>query len=94
MFTYVLLTIVSTRPFPQGPIDCGNNGWYCRIYNDEVNGWPSVALNGDINFGECNKEGSFDDDYEDQDGHCHGSSDDSACEYIVRCGVSRIPKFL
>merc|ERR1712085_229442 len=60
------------------------NGWYCRIYNDEANGWPSVVLNGDINFGECNKEGSFDDDYEDQDGHCHGSSDDSAYYWWVR----------
>merc|ERR1712194_794124 len=68
----------------EGPIDCGNNGWYCRIYNDEANGWPSVVLNGDINFGECNKEGSFDDDYEDQDGHCHGSSDDSTYYWWVR----------
>jgi len=68
----------------EGPIDCGNNGWYCRIFNDEANGWPNVALNGDLNFAECNKEGSFGGPEDDQDGHCHGSSDDSTYYWWVR----------
>lgn len=67
----------------EGPIDCGNNGWYCRIFNDEANGWPNVALNGDLNFLECNKEESFDGGG-DSDGHCHGSSDDSTYYWWVR----------
>lgn len=70
------------RPTPktaylEGPLSCGNNGWYCRIYNDEANGWPNVNLNSDVNFGNCNSTNSFDDAGFDQDGHCHGSDDDS-----------------
>ena len=37
-----------------GPISCGDNGWYCRIFDDEENGWPSINLPGDVNFGSCN----------------------------------------
>ena len=61
----------------EGPIDCGDKGWYCRIYNDESNGWPSFVLNGDLNFGNCNTTEAFEDVGFDQDGHCHGSSHDS-----------------
>ena len=61
----------------EGPIDCGGNGWYCRIYNDEINGWPNIALNGDSNFGNCNSTNSFEDAGYDRDGHCHGSDNDS-----------------
>ena len=60
-----------------GPISCGNNGWYCRIFNNEANGWPQVALNGDVNFGQCNTTDAFNGYGFDQDGHCHGSSYDN-----------------
>mmetsp|Transcript_200 Transcript_200/g.443 ORF Transcript_200/g.443 Transcript_200/m.443 type:complete len:371 (-) Transcript_200:858-1970(-) len=68
----------------EGPISCGNNGWYCRIFNDEANGWPNVNLNGDVNFGQCNREESFEDGGYDQDGHCHGSSYDSTYYWWIR----------
>ena len=61
----------------EGPIDCGNKGWYCRIYNDEENGWANINLVGDYNFGNCNSTSSFEDAGYDQDGHCHGSSVDN-----------------
>lgn len=68
----------------EGPISCGGNGWYCRIFNDEANGWDNVNLNGDVNFGQCNSEDSFDDAGYDQDGHCHGSDDDSTYYWWIR----------
>lgn len=61
----------------EGPIDCGGNGWYCRIFDDEANGWNNVNLNGDLNFGSCNSTDAFEDAGSDPDGHCHGSADDS-----------------
>jgi len=71
--------------FPPGPIDCGNNGWYCRISNDEANGWPNVNLNSDFNFSGCNKNGSFGQGEDDaEDGHCHGSSNDSTYYWWIR----------
>jgi len=79
----------SSRPDPktaylEGPISCGGNGWYCRIFNDEANGWENINLNGDVNFGQCNREDSFEDAGFDQDGHCHGSSDDSTYYWWIR----------
>jgi len=68
----------------EGPINCGGNGWYCRIFNDEANGWPNIALNGDLNFAECNKEGAFGGPEDNEDGHCHGSSVDSTYYWWVR----------
>jgi len=68
----------------EGPIDCGNNGWYCRIFNDEANGWPNVVLNSDLNFDQCNTEEAFGGLDNNQDGHCHGSSDDSTYYWWVR----------
>jgi len=72
----------TSRPTPktaylEGPIDCKGKGWYCRIFDDEANGWNPFNLKGDINFGSCNSTDSFEDAGYDQDGHCHGSSDDS-----------------
>ncbi len=58
----------------EGPISCGDKGWYCRIFEED--GWPAENLPGDVNFGECNKAESFEDDGYDRDGHCHGSSHD------------------
>ena len=75
------------RLFSSGPINCGGNGWYCRIFNDEANGWPNIALNGDLNFAECNKEGAFGGPEDNEDGHCHGSSVDSTCKYASWCDV-------
>ena len=61
----------------EGPISCGDKGWYCRIYKDDDNGWPNINLSGDVNFGLCNSTASFEDAGYDQDGHCHGSDNDS-----------------
>lgn len=68
----------------EGPISCGGNGWYCRIFDDSANGWPTENLLGDVNFGQCNREDSFEDSGYDQDGHCHGSSDDSTYYWWMR----------
>ena len=65
------------------PISCGDKGWYCRIFNDEANGWANINLNGDVNFGQCNKEDSFEGPWYDQDGHCRGSSYDSTCQCVI-----------
>lgn len=68
----------------EGPIDCGNKGWYCRIYNDEENGWANINLVGDYNFGNCNSTSSFEDAGYDRDGHCHGSSVDNTYYWWIR----------
>ena len=66
----------------EGPIDCGNNGWYCRILVDE--NFPPVALTSDLNFGYCNQTEGFEDPGYDGDGHCHGSDADSTYYWWVR----------
>merc|ERR1712039_977141 len=66
----------------EGPIDCGGNGWYCRIMPDP--NWPGKNLIADLNFGHCNSTESFDDAGYDKDGHCHGSSDDSTYYWWMR----------
>jgi len=68
----------------EGPISCGNNGWYCRIFDDSANGWPTANLIPDLNFGQCNSVDSFEDAGYDRDGHCHGSSDDSTYYWWIR----------
>ena len=68
--------------FMEGPIDCGDQGWYCRIMPDE--NWPSINLIGDLNFGHCNTTDGFDDAGYDGDGHCHGSSVDNTYYWWVR----------
>lgn len=65
-----------------GPISCGDNGWYCRIFDDEENGWPSINLPGDVNFGSCNTTDAFSGYGFDQDGHCHGSSYDNTYYWV------------
>ena len=67
-----------------GPISCGDNGWYCRIFDDEENGWPSINLPGDVNFGSCNTTDAFSGYGFDQDGHCHGSSYDNTYYWVSR----------
>lgn len=66
----------------EGPIDCGDKGWYCRIMPDE--NWPGKQLGGDVNFAHCNTTDAFDDAGFDQDGHCHGSSKDSTYYWWIR----------
>lgn len=66
----------------EGPIDCGNNGWYCRIMPDP--NWEPINLTGDLNFGHCNTTDGFEDAGYDQDGHCHGSSVDNTYYWWVR----------
>jgi len=68
----------------EGPISCGDNGWYCRIFSDEENGWDNINLIGDFNFGQCNSEEAFDDPGYDRDGHCHGSSYDNTYYWWIR----------
>lgn len=66
----------------EGPIDCGDQGWYCRIFVED--GWDNVALRNDYNFGHCNTTENFDDAGRDQDGHCHGSSHDNTYYWWIR----------
>ena len=66
----------SVRPsykaaYLEGPIDCGDNGWYCRIMPD-ANLDPQNLI-ADLNFGHCNTTEGFEDAGYDRDGHCHGS---------------------
>jgi len=72
----------SKTAYLEGPIDCGGNGWYCRITKED--GWKNVNLVGDYNFGLCNSEEAFGDSGYDKDGHCHGSEDDSTYYWWVR----------
>ena len=68
--------------FLEGPISCGDRGWYCRIMPDEK--WPPLNLLGDVNFGHCNTTDNFEDAGADQDGHCHGSSKDNTYYWWIR----------
>lgn len=82
-----LKTACSNRPsiktaYIEGPIDCGNQGWYCRIFKEP--GWPTVNLVGDYNFGQCNTTENFEDGGTDKDGHCHGSSKDNTYYWWIR----------
>ena len=68
--------------FLEGPLSCGDKGWYCRIMPDT--NWPPLNLMGDVNFGHCNTTAHFEDDGADQDGHCHGSSKDNTYYWWIR----------
>jgi len=69
----------------EGPIDCGNKGWYCRIMPDpNPSNWPPLALTSDVNFGHCNSTDGFEDGGFDQNGHCHGSSKDNTYYWWIR----------
>ena len=61
-----------------GPIDCGGQGWFCRIMPQP--GWGDCSY-GDCNFANC---ATPDADELDTDGHCHGSDDDSTYGWWVR----------
>lgn len=57
-----------------GPIDCGGQGWFCRIIEESPT-WQNPDFD-DANFAHCN---GTDADERDDDGHCHGSDVDSTC---------------
>jgi len=65
-----------------GPIDCGDRGWFCRIVTQP--GWMNGAYPreyGDKNFAHCN---ATDADERDDDGHCHGSASDDTYGWWIR----------
>ena len=66
----------------EGPIDCGDKGWYCRIIMDP--NWKNYNLKSDFNFGHCNRTEALEDHGWDGDGHCHGSSHDNVYYWWVR----------
>jgi len=68
--------------YMEGPLDCGDDGWFCRIIPDP--NWPPINLIGDLNFGHCNSTKSFDDAGYDKDGHCHGSSESNTYYWWIR----------
>ena len=70
------------QAYLEGPISCGDNGWYCRIMPDP--NWPTENLLSDVNFGHCNTTVNFADAGYDQDGHCHGSAKDNTYYWWVR----------
>jgi len=61
-----------------GAVDCGGLGWFCRIM--EQPGWVNPQFN-DNNFAHCNSSTA---DQRDNDGHCHGSDNDSTYGWWVR----------
>ena len=63
--------------FLDGPVDCGGQGWFCRIIEEEKS-WKNPEFD-DSNFMHCNDTALVDDpaDEHDRDGHCHGSDDDA-----------------
>jgi len=66
----------SVRPsykaaYLKGPIDCGDNGLYCRIMPDD--NWSPVNHIGDLNFCHCNTTDGYEDAGYNRDGHYHGS---------------------
>eukprot|EP00521_Asterionellopsis_glacialis_P017058 CAMPEP_0195292096 /NCGR_PEP_ID=MMETSP0707-20130614/8610_1 /TAXON_ID=33640 /ORGANISM="Asterionellopsis glacialis, Strain CCMP134" /LENGTH=412 /DNA_ID=CAMNT_0040352487 /DNA_START=50 /DNA_END=1289 /DNA_ORIENTATION=+ len=61
----------------EGPIDCNGNGWHCRILQDE--NFNGGILNTDLNFVYCNRT-----DETPDEGHCHGSADESTYYWWVR----------
>ena len=71
-----------TAAFLEGPIDCGGKGWFCRILEEP--GWPSIALNTDMNFGHCNTTEAQEDVGFNRTGHCHGSDSDDAFYWFIR----------
>jgi len=71
-----------TAAFLEDPIDCGDQGWYCRILEEP--GWDPVNLVGDFNFGYYNTTEGFAEKEYDQSGHCHGSDRDETYYWWVR----------
>ena len=69
--------------YMEGPIDCGGNGFFCTVV--EQDDWDPRELLDNLNFGYCNTTEAFDanNDYQ-EDGHCHGSDDDSAYYWVLR----------
>jgi len=66
----------------EGPLDCGGDGWFCRIMPDE--NWKPQNLIADLNFGHCNTTDGIEDAGFDRDGHCHGSADDNTYYWWMR----------
>lgn len=64
--------------FLDGPVDCGRQGWFCRIYDQR--GWTNPFYT-DYNFAMCSTPNA---DEKDTDGHCHGSDADDTYGWWVR----------
>ena len=73
--------------FLEGPVDCGGEGWFCRIlpqpgwYAPEYEGTAPGVEFSDRNFAHCN---GTDADERDDDGHCHGSDTESTYGWWIR----------
>ncbi|KAL3939521.1 MAG: hypothetical protein SGBAC_005771 [Bacillariaceae sp.] len=68
--------------YMEGPIDCGGNGFFCTVVEQED--WEPRELLDNLNFGYCNRTEAFDGTEFQEDGHCHGSDDDSAYYWVLR----------
>ncbi|CAJ1960660.1 unnamed protein product [Cylindrotheca closterium] len=68
--------------YMEGPIDCGDNGFFCTV--TEQDDWEPRELLDNLNFGYCNRTEAFDGTEFQDDGHCHGSDDDSAYYWVLR----------
>jgi len=73
----VVTPAIARAAYLEGPLQCGGQGWFCRILADER---PGGVLQGDTNFQHCNRTGE---DYR-EDGHCHGSDDDDTFYWWTR----------
>lgn len=64
-----------------GPVDCGGQGWFCRITDQPDHRAPGVTSGfPDCNYASCNQSDSD----HDQDGHCHGSDIDGVYGWWIR----------
>ncbi|CAJ1960662.1 unnamed protein product [Cylindrotheca closterium] len=68
--------------YMEGAIDCGDNGFFCTV--TEQDDWEPRELLDNLNFGYCNRTKAFDGTEFQDDGHCHGSDDDSAYYWVLR----------
>jgi len=76
-----------TTAYIEGPVNCGNKGWYCRIipyHGEEAKAWPNGLLHSDVNAAHCNTQEGIDDHGFDRELHCHGSDVDNTYYWWVR----------
>lgn len=72
----------NTQAYLEGPIDCGGNGFFCTVV--EQDDWEPRELLRNANFGYCNSTEAFASHEYEADGHCHGSNDDSTYYWVLR----------
>ena len=65
----------------EGPVQCGNQGWFCRILPD-ANYGPGNLMN-DLNFHHCNATTAEMQAGTNWGGHCHGSDADDTYYWCV-----------